>query len=227
MAYLQDSEYFEFIEIAIKLKSGSIEHYFYSLYNSHKEDNLDFIARLGQLILEFKNKLENAKQEGIANKSRIEMETKGMVLTDFANTHDWVNHNYYFQKGQIFYHCLDKNAVKFSSRELVKLLDSWQKLEQMILPDNAPKDESKQKRIKLLLDEKTGQKNHMYFLLNRLKKMGILTNTYDELANFLKENVNKFDGDNLQTILKELKDGNEPKRGIDLTGVLNEIKEIK
>ena len=74
MAYLQDLEYFGFIENAIKLKSGSIEQYFYSLYKTHKEDNLDFIARLGQLINGLKDKLENAKQEGIANKSRIEME---------------------------------------------------------------------------------------------------------------------------------------------------------
>ncbi len=78
----------------------------------------------------------------------------------------------------------------------------------------------------MLLDEKTGQKNHMYYLLNQLKKMGIITNTYDQLANFLIENVNKFEGDNFQTILKELKDGNAPKRGNDLTGVLNKIKEV-
>jgi hypothetical protein len=226
MAYLQDSEYFGFIENAIKLKSGSIEQYFYSLYKTHKEHNLDFLERLGKLLLGFRDKLENAKKEGIANKSRIEMESKGAVLTDFAKTHDWINHIFYFQRGQVFYHCLDKNAINFSFMELSNLQEGWLKLEQMIEPLDNKNEQLKQNRVKLLLDEKTGQKNHMYYLLNQLKKMGIITNTYDQLANFLIENVNKFEGDNLQTILKELKDGNAPKRGIDLTGVLNEIKEV-
>lgn len=226
MAYLQDLEYFGFIENAIKLKSGSIEQCFYSLYKTHKEDNLDFIARLGQLINGLEDKLENAKQEGIANKSRIEMESKGMVMTDFANTYDWDNHRFYFQRGQVFYHCFDTNAINFSFLDKFNLLGGWLKLEQMIEPLETKSEQLKPKGVKLLLDEKTGQKNHMYYLLNQLKKMGIITNTYDQLANFLIENVNKFEGDNFQTILKELKDGNAPKRGNDLTGVLNKIKEV-
>ena len=203
MAYLQDLEYFGFIENAIKLKSGSLEQYFYSLYKTHKEDNLDFIARLGQLINELKDKLENAKQEGIANKSRIEMESKGMVMTDFANTYDWDNHRFYFQRGQVFYHCFDTNAINFSFLDKFNLIEGWLKLEQMCEKDNIEKPKSKEHSIKL---NWTLQKNQLYYVFRQLKnEHSAISMSYDDIAEFIKENIVGFETTKKGTIEKELK----------------------
>lgn len=203
MAYLQDLEYFGFIENAIKLKSGSLEQYFYSLYKTHKEDNLDFIARLGQLINELKDKLENAKQEGIANKSRIEMESKGMVMTDFANTYDWDNHRFYFQRGQVFYHCFDTNAINFSFLDKFNLIEGWLKLEQMCEKDNIEKPKSKEHSLKL---NWTLQKNQLYYVFRQLKnEHSAISMSYDDIAEFIKENIVGFETTKKGTIEKELK----------------------
>jgi hypothetical protein len=203
MAYLQDLEYFGFIENAIKLKSGSIEQYFYSLYKTHKEDNLDFIARLGQLINGLKDKLENAKQEGIANKSRIEMESKGMVMTDFANTYDWDNHRFYFQRGQVFYHCFDTNAINFSFLDKFNLIEGWLKLEQMCEKGNIEKSKSKEHSLKL---NWTLQKNQLYYVFRQLKnEHNAISMSYDDIAEFIKENIVGFETTKKGTIEKELK----------------------
>jgi hypothetical protein len=203
MAYLQDLEYFGFIENAIKLKSGSIEQYFYSLYKTHKEDNLDFIARLGQLIIGLEDKLENAKQEGIANKSRIEMESKGMVMTDFANTYDWDNHRFYFQRGQVFYHCFDTNAINFSFLDKFNLIEGWLKLEQMCEKDNIEKPKSKEHSIKL---NWTLQKNQLYYVFRQLKnEHSAISMSFDDIAEFIKENIVGFETTKKGTIEKELK----------------------
>jgi hypothetical protein len=203
MAYLQDLEYFGFIENAIKLKSGSIEQYFYSLYKTHKEDNLDFIARLGQLINGLKDKLENAKQEGIANKSRIEMESKGMVMTDFANTYDWDNHRFYFQRGQVFYHCFDTNAINFSFLDKFNLIEGWIKLEQMCEKGNFEKSKSKEHSLKL---NWTLQKNQLYYVFRQLKnEHNAISMSYDDIAEFIKENIVGFETTKKGTIEKELK----------------------
>lgn len=203
MAYLQDLEYFGFIENAIKLKSGSIEQYFYSLYKTHKEDNLDFIARLGQLINGLKDKLENAKQEGIANKSRIEMESKGMVMTDFANTYDWDNHRFYFQRGQVFYHCFDTNAINFSFLDKFNLIEGWLKLEQMCEKGNFEKSKSKEHSLKL---NWTLQKNQLYYVFRQLKnEHNAISMSYDDIAEFIKENIVGFETTKKGTIEKELK----------------------
>lgn len=226
MAYLQDSDYFGFIDNAIQLNTGSKGIYFYSVYKTHKDDNPDFIKRLDLLVNELKEKIDIAKYEGIADKSENEMLLIGSQLTDFTNSYDWDNHTFYFQGGRVSHNLWFPNDTDFSYSEVSKLIMGLFELEKMIKPLETKSEQLKPKGVKLLLDEKTGQKNHMYYLLNQLKKMGIITNTYDQLANFLIENVNKFEGDNLQTILKELKDGNAPKRGNDLTGVLNKIKEV-
>ena len=57
--------------------------------------------------------------------------------------------------------------------------------------------------------------------------MTLLTNTYESLAHFLIENVEQYEGDNKQTIMDDLKNGNFPKRGVNLDEVLKEVKEIE
>jgi hypothetical protein len=50
----------------------------------------------------------------------------------------------------------------------------------------------------------TGQKNQLYHVLRQLKSQGLIMNSYEELAFFIKNNVNIFNQTSLSTITKEL-----------------------
>jgi hypothetical protein len=57
-----------------------------------------------------------------------------------------------------------------------------------------------------------GQKNQLYDVLRQLKDKDLLANSYEDLAVFIKQNVDIFKNTSLSTIQKELgKDKRPPK----------------
>ncbi|OLY91219.1 hypothetical protein SAMN05444008_11293 [Cnuella takakiae] len=58
-----------------------------------------------------------------------------------------------------------------------------------------------------------GQKNQIYQVLRKLKQDGLIGNSYNELADFLIQNVVGFHNTKKETVEKELKRGDLPKKG--------------
>jgi site-specific DNA-cytosine methylase len=219
MSYLQDSDYFGFIDNAIQLESGSAGIYFYSVYKIHKEDNPDFIERLDHLVNGLNEKLEIAKQEVIANKSHNETMSKGLQLTDSANSYDWDSHTFYFQQGRVSHSLCSLADTNFSHSEFSKLKIGVFQLEKMSEQGNVEKSKSKEHSPKL---NWTLQKNQLYYVFRQLKnEHNAISMSYDKIAEFIKENVVGFETTEKGTIEKELK------KDLDDSSNLSKSKRIK
>jgi hypothetical protein len=72
-----------------------------------------------------------------------------------------------------------------------------------------------------------GSKVQLIYLLHRLKKDGLITNTYESLAQFLIDNTEKFAEGKKQTIMDDLKNGIYPKTGINIEEVIIDVKTVK
>lgn len=72
-----------------------------------------------------------------------------------------------------------------------------------------------------------GSKVQLIYLFHRLKKDGLITNTYESLAQFLIDNTEKFAEGKKQTIMDDLKNGIYPKTGINIEEVIIDIKNAK
>lgn len=82
-------------------------------------------------------------------------------------------------------------------------------LENELKKITSPNAEAINKLIKL---KWTGQKNQIYSILRELKNKGFIENSYEDLAVFLKQNVDSFQNTSISTIIKEIgKDKKPPK----------------
>jgi len=202
------SEYRKIFIDSINSENGSITDYLYSRYMFYKNLNPEFPKYIKQQL---DNTCKMVKVE--FEKESIDLskpETKDIkFIFNLNNFSFWDDDpkNYSNING----HCITS---------LNSLNDGYAKFIELI-GDNNDKINEKNKL------KWGGTKIQINYLLHKLKKMTLLTNTYESLAHFLIENVEQYEGNNKQTIMDDLRNGNFPKRGVNLDEVLKEVKEIK
>ena len=100
--------------------------------------------------------------------------------------------------------------------DLKKIMNS--KEAELELPD---------KRVTKML-KWTGSKSQMYYVIRQLKNMQILASSYEDIGLFLIQNIDKFDGSDLGTVINELqkrKYDTIPKNKRTSFSEINELKE--
>ena len=79
-------------------------------------------------------------------------------------------------------------------------------------------------RVKIKWNPKN--KNHLYFILNKLKAIGLINNSIPELASFVKENIPAFSNKSVTSIRDAIQKGVEPKQGsIETVKIIKKIVE--
>lgn len=227
MAYLTTTDYYGFISIAIQPDRGKINLYFESLYKEHQQDNTtDFFDRLKEVILDLKNQFEVQKDRYIKDKEEMKEMQKGLIArgTNFAKPTidsfqnlDWNKIHFYYNNGKIRIAEI-RNSVTIYEFDIRNLLRGIEEFDSY-LKSNSNQEIQKNNNIKL---NWVLQKNQLYYVFRQLKnEHNAISMSYDDIAQFIKENVVGFETTKKGTIEKELKK--------DLNDTLNfpKIKRIK
>ena len=203
---LSQLDYKEIFFDSINSENGSMCDYLFSKYILYKDLNPRFLFYIKMQLDESIKIIKTELEKKITKKKKISE-------INFVMSHNAIT--------------LDvKGALKSSSSNnnyittLNKITDSYSQLVELIGEQHSLNS----KKIKLKWG---GNKIQINYLLHKLKKAALITNTYESLALFLIENVDQYDGDNKQTVMDDLKNGKFPKRGINLDGILTEVKESK
>lgn len=232
MAYLTTTDYNGFIASAIQPDRGKIDLYFQSLYKEHEQDNkVDFFDRLNSIILDLETQFQLQKDQYIKGKEDMKEIQKGLLskgesfskktIDSFENL-DWNKIPFHYENGKIW-RDEKQNSVQvyeFDIRNLLRGLESFRSL----LNNNGSIEIKDSNKITINWDIKS--KNHLYYTLNQFKKIGLINNTYPELAKFVKQNFPIFDEDETR-IMEAIEDQKKaPKRGtLETEKIINEIRE--
>jgi len=202
------SDYRKIFIDSINSENGSITDYLYSRYMFYKNLNPEFPKYIKQQL---DNTCKIVKDE--FEKISIDLSKSETKEIKFV-----LNHNNFSIRADDPKNNSSINGYFFTS--LNSLNDGHTKFIEL----------TGEKNYKITEKNKLkwgGTKIQINYLLHKLKKMTLLTNTYESLAHFLIENVEQYEGNNKQTIMDDLRNGNFPKRGVNLDEVLKEVKEIK
>jgi hypothetical protein len=232
MAYLTTTDYNGFIASAIQPDRGKIDLYFQSLYKEHEQDNkVDFYERLNSIILDLETQFQLQKDQYIKGKEDMKEIQKGLLskgesfskktIDSFENL-DWNKIPFHYENGKIW-RDEKQNSVQvyeFDIRNLLRGLESFRSL----LNNNVSIELNDSNKITINWDIKS--KNHLYYTLNQFKKIGLINNTYSELAKFVKQNFPVFDEDETR-IMEAIEDQKKaPKRGtLETEKIINDIRE--
>ena len=199
------SDYNEIFIDSINSENGAISDYLFSKYLFYKNLNPNFASYIKKELDESCEKVKIEINNNFADEDQIDISEIVFIL----------NHNTLsleIQK-QTQLASLNKNYIT----SLKLLVDGYSDFIKKI-------DNKSNVLAKLNWD---GNKIQLIYLLHKLKKLGLISNTYESLSEFLINNINQFDGDNKQTIMDDLKNGTFPKRGVNLDDLIKELKESK
>lgn len=231
MAYLTTTDYNGFIASAIQPDRGKIDLYFQSLYKEHEQDNkVDFFDRLISIILDLVEQFNKHKENYINDKAdmldiqralSIEGKTFSKRTLDSIQNLNWDKIPFHYENGKIW-EIERVNSVKiyeFDIRNLLRGVESFR----LLLNTNGSIELNDSNKITINWDIKS--KNHLYYTLNQFKKIGLINNTYSELAKFVKQNFPIFDEDETR-IMEAIEDQKKaPKRGtLETEKIINDIR---
>ncbi len=200
-------EYFDFIIESLHPDSQSISDHLFSYYKIHKTVNHKFREIISNEI----QGIINAAQVLLINdknEAKIETDYKSKKFAVLGRNKVLVNipedNNEFYLKRMTSINQLNEEYLSFSS-----LVDKY--------------DNNEKSLIKI--DWDPNSKNHLYFVLKELKNTGLIKNSVNDLAIFVKENFPVFSETSIGYIIDSINKGKEPSRGS--TQTAETIKELK
>jgi hypothetical protein len=206
MTYLTKDDYFHIISTSLLPIHFKIEYYLLFQYRLHKKDNPEFLENIALAI------------KNIEDSIKLHFEFESSYPIDYK----WEYHLFYFEKKQIRVLSYDYNISESSLDNIIanayrdycpisflEFSQSYQIFLQKATQENGNIETGINDTLLIKLKWK-GAKNQFYSVLRQLKiKYELLDNTFDELAEFLKQNVVGFESTRMSTIIKELKKDTE------------------
>lgn len=199
MNYLMPNQYGEILYRAIGLEVSQIVNLFRSEYLTYKEHNPNFISELGRAIIELEKKFHDTVNN-----------LKGNYYTQDGQIPELEFNLMSFPIGEIFPNAdFDNRNLNYSTVESVS--KGWVEFKETVENSDTTISKDSNSTVKIKWE---GQKNQLYSVIRQLKNdYSLITNSYDELAEFIVNNFYGFTPSNRRTVETELKkEQNLPKR---------------
>ncbi len=206
MALLNNKQYLNILFTANEFKDiQDIADHFLAEYNTNKTDNPRFIKKLNELIQETKQKIDELRIKKIAQDEKGEY--KNPDLSPIPKR-DYLGYNFSGDKlgfGLIQY----SGGSRLSMNKINDIEKAFEVFERNVIEDgNRLRKNSRDTK----LDWK-GSKVQLYSVLRQLKtQYELIANSYNELADFLIQNVKGFESTSKETVEKELKKKQQPQK---------------
>jgi hypothetical protein len=206
MTFLLPKDYHSIIEFAIDLKEKDISHYFFSQYQQHKSNNTNFIDNLKCTLFELDDRFKVLISRDKAMRKDANEVKKEQGIKIKRNRIDWKNASFYYKEGILNYDFPyawnGKNYKRFTINKFEEIKRGFEDFTKMTTEIKKTNPTQQSNLIKL---NWKGQKNQIYQVLRELKEQEFIANSYNELADFLIQNVIPFQNTSKETIEKELK----------------------
>lgn len=196
---LDQSDYLELICTSISPIYDSIGDYFFMKYNEHKNINHNFVNGLKRAL------------EALQERFKDDIKVKILKNISVETEQNWDDFNIYLIFNKIYYdYQLDikdsefplphtEPALSKKRTTINKLLEGFNYFLSLV-EANTPYFLNQDKpKLNWLLNV-----NQLYMLFRELKSQGVITNTYEEIAEILKNNVQQLSDTAKSTILKEV-----------------------
>jgi hypothetical protein len=206
MTFLLPKDYHSIIDFTIDLKEKDISHYFFSQYQQHKSNNTNFIDNLKCTLFELDDRFKVLISRDKVMRKEANKVKKEQGIKIKRNRIDWKNASFYSKEGILNYDFPiawnGENYKRFTINKFEEIKRGFEDFTKMTTEIKKTNPTQKSNLIKL---NWKGQKNQIYQVLRELKEQEFIANSYNELADFLIQNVIPFQNTSKETIEKELK----------------------